>query len=146
MRISSPAFGHQETIPSKYTCDGTGISPELSIEDVPQGSQSLALIMEDPDAVSGTFIHWTVWNIDTSTRNFEEDAAPVGATEGLNSAREIGYHRPCPPYGTHRYFFKLYALDIRLDLPSGAVLSELETAMAGHILDQTEFYGLYSRA
>ncbi|RJQ52745.1 MAG: YbhB/YbcL family Raf kinase inhibitor-like protein [Actinobacteria bacterium] len=145
MRISSPEFEHEGTLPSRYTCDGEGMSPPLVIEDVPVTAESLVLISDDPDAVSGTFVHWTVWNVDPHARHIEEDSVPPGALEGANSASNTGYHPPCPPTGSHRYFFKLYALDTSLDLPAGAGISDLESAMEGHMIDKSEIYARYRR-
>lgn len=145
MRLESPAFAHNQPIPTKYTCDGEDVSPPLKIFDVPANAKSLALIMDDPDAPRGTWLHWTVWNIPPDTQEIAENSVPQGAVEGMTDFGRPGYGGPCPPSGTHRYFFKLYALDTMLNLPPGAKLSELEAAMSGHILAQAELIGLYSR-
>ncbi len=145
MQLTSPAFEHEKDIPSQYTCDGQNINPPLKIEAVPENTESLALIIDDPDAPSGTFIHWLVWNIDPKTNKIEENSVPQGAIEGMTNFGETGYGGPCPPSGTHRYFFKLYALDTELDLTPNAGKDNLEQAMQGHILDSTELIGLYSR-
>ncbi len=145
MKISSPVFGHKGTIPAKYTCDGANISPALTIEGVPDGARSLVLIVDDPDAPSGTWVHWVVWNIDPKTRQLAEGA--VGAAEeGVNDFRKRDYGGPCPPSGTHRYFFKLYALDTVLHPGDGASKAAVEKSMKGHILDQAEIVGLYRRS
>ncbi|MFH1533967.1 MAG: YbhB/YbcL family Raf kinase inhibitor-like protein [Nitrospirota bacterium] len=145
MEISSKAFNHNENIPAKYTCDGEGINPPLTIIGTPQDAKSLALIVDDPDAPSGTWVHWTVFNIDQSTQEIPENSIPQGATEGLTSSNSQEYGGPCPPSGTHRYFFKIYALDTTIDLDETAKPYDIEQAMEGHILDQAEFIGLYSR-
>lgn len=145
MRIASPAFGHNQNIPAKYTCDGENVNPVLEIAEVPEDAKSLALIMDDPDAPRGTWVHWTLWNIDPSTRQIDENSVPAGAAEGTTSFGKPGYGGPCPPSGTHRYFFKLYALDQMLDLPASTDKSGLENAVQGHVLGQAEFIGLYSR-
>lgn len=145
MQISSPAFQHNGRIPALYTCDGKNISPPLAISDVPETAQSLVLISDDPDAPVGTWVHWLVWNIDPKTTEIAEHTAPAGAIEGTTSFGNVGYGGPCPPSGTHRYFFKLYALDIRLDLPKSTDKKALEEAMKDHILAKAEIIGLYSR-
>ena len=139
--LKSPAFENNKKIPLKYTCDGTNISPPLTIEGIPDEAKTLALIVDDPDAPSGTFDHWVVWNIRASTNKIDENKAP--GTEGMNSARERGYHGPCPPSGTHRYFFKVYALDTSLDLSAKSKKKDVEKAMGGHVLAKGELIGLY---
>lgn len=145
MEISSPAFTHNGSIPAQYTCDGDDKSPPLRISGVPRGAKSLALIHDDPDAPMGTWVHWLLWNINPLTEEIEENGVPPGAIEGTTSWGNTGYGGPCPPSGTHRYFFKLYALDTILDLPSSADMAKLEEAMASHILAKSELIGLYSR-
>lgn len=145
MKIQSPAFQHNENIPAKYTCDGEGINPPLQFLDVPGNAKSLVLISDDPDAPMGTWVHWTIWNIDTKITEIAENSVPADAVEGTTSFGNVGYGGPCPPSGVHRYFFKLYALDTVLDLPAGANIKELETAIQGHALGNAEFIGLYSR-
>jgi len=145
MKIESLAFKHNEKIPSKYTCDAGDVSPPLQFSDVPKNAKSLVLIMDDPDAPMGTWDHWTVWNIDPTTRDIPEGSTPAGAVEGTQSWKQTGYGGPCPPSGTHRYFFKLFALDTRLNLPSSVNKAKLEAAMKGHVLDKAELIGLYSR-
>lgn len=145
MKISSPAFTHNGHIPEKYTCDGRDINPPLLIEAVPEGTKSLALIVDDPDAPMGTWVHWVVWNIRAETGEIKEDAVPQGAGQGLNDFRRHDYGGPCPPSGVHRYFFKLYALDAVLELGGKAKKADLEKAMKGHILGQAELIGLYKR-
>lgn len=144
MKITSSAFENNGNILSKYTCDGEGVNPPLSFSEIPATAQSLVLIVDDPDAPSGTFVHWTVWNIDPKTTGIAENSIPAGATQGMTSYGKEGYGVPCPPTGVHRYFFKLYALDTKLYLPAVRADS-LEKAMIGHTLAQAEIIGLYSR-
>lgn len=145
MIISTPAFENGERIPEKYTCDGPNINPSLIFEGVPEEGKNLALIVDDPDAPAGTWVHWTVWNIEPRSGGVDEDSLPPGAVEGMTSFGEPGYGGPCPPSGTHRYFFKLYALDAELDLATGASSSDLEAALEEHVLETAELVGLYSR-
>lgn len=150
MQITSSAFNHEGDIPSIYTCDGQDISPALSWSGIPEGAVSLALINDDPDAPGGTWVHWVVFNMPASMNGLPEnvaskDLAAQGIVEGITSFRRTGYGGPCPPSGTHRYYFKLVALDISLDLDAGAGKAEVVEAMEGHLLDQTELMGRYSR-
>jgi len=145
MRIESTTFKHSESVPKKFTCDGENINPELSIGDVPEGTKSLALIVDDPDAPVGLWVHWVVWNISPETKTIKEHSVPKGAMEGATSAGKPGYRGPCPPDGEHRYFFKLYALDTEINLPPDADKDALEEEMVGHVLDKAELIGLYSR-
>lgn len=145
MELTSPAFLHNEKIPSKYTCDGANFSPLLRFEKIPQDSKSLVLICDDPDAPMGDWVHWLIWNIDPATTEIPENFSPTDAIQGTTSFGNIGYGGPCPPSGVHRYFFKLYALDTTLDLPPSTQKADLETAMENHILAQAEMIGLYQR-
>jgi Raf kinase inhibitor-like YbhB/YbcL family protein len=145
MKIESVAFGNNDMIPANYTCDGADINPQLTIGGVPAGAESLVLIIDDPDAPGGTWVHWTVWNIDPSVTEIPENSVPVGAVEGVTDFGETGYRGPCPPSGTHRYFFKLYALDTTLELDSSAAVQDIDEAMDGHILESTELVGLYGQ-
>lgn len=144
MKLTSPAFANNGAIPSEFTCDGAGLSPPLSISDIPKNTKSLALISDDPDAPVGTWDHWIVFNIPTSTTLIPKGAEPSGVA-GRNSWGKTGYGGPCPPSGTHRYFFKIYALDTILNLPKGSAKKDLETAMQGHIIEKAELIGLYNR-
>lgn len=144
MRLASPAFGQNQPIPAKYTCQGEEVSPPLVAEDVPVNAKSLALVMDDPDAPLGTFVHWTVWNV-APRGAFKEGAVPGGAVEGMNGADNQGYIGPCPPAGTHRYVFKLYALDATLQLPATAGARELEAAMEGKVIERAALVGLYRK-
>jgi Raf kinase inhibitor-like YbhB/YbcL family protein len=143
MTISSPAFTNGGNIPSKYTCDGANVSPPLELHDVPATAKSLALIVDDPDAPSGTFTHWFVWNIDPKEKTIAEGAR--FPHQGINDFGRTGYGGPCPPSGTHRYFFKLFALDRELALPSGPKRGRLETEMKGHVVARAELMGRYAR-
>jgi len=145
LKISSTAFTHNGPIPSKYTCDGADVNPPLVVENVPTGTHSLALIVDDPDAPAGTWVHWVVWNIRASTKEIKENAVPDGVSQGITDFKKRKYGGPCPPSGTHRYFFKLYALDATLTLGPNADKAVVESAMKGHILAQAELIGLYSR-
>ncbi|HBT81527.1 hypothetical protein A2757_01285 [Candidatus Giovannonibacteria bacterium RIFCSPHIGHO2_01_FULL_48_47] len=144
-RITSQVFEHNKFIPPKYTCDGENISPPLEISGVPESAKSLVLIMDDPDATRGVWAHWLLWNISPDTKEIPENSVPPGTTEGVTSFGRSGYGGPCPPSGTHRYFFKLYALDQAISLPSSADKKKLEEAMEEHILASSELIGLYSR-
>ena len=141
--VKSPAFENNKRIPVKYTYDGADVNPPLTIEGVPEETKTLVLIVDDPDAPMGTFDHWVVWNIPAATRRIEENTVP--GIEGMSSYRKHAYGGPCPPYGTHRYFFKVYALDTQLDLKLNSTKRDVEKAMKGHILAEGELVGLYSR-
>jgi len=145
LSISSPAFENGRPIPPRFTADGIDVSPELRIDGLPVGTASLALIMDDPDAPMGTWVHWVVWNIPADTAAIEEGSEPGGSTGGRNSWGRTGYGGPAPPSGTHRYFFKLFALDNVLDLPPTADKAALEGAMEGHVLATAELMGTYTR-
>lgn len=150
-RLSSTAFENGATIPSQYGCAGSDTSPALSWTDPPAGTKSFALIVEDPDAPSGTWVHWVLFDLPASTRQLPKDVPKKaeiegGARHGQNDFRRLGYGGPCPPPGpAHRYYFKLYALDTNLDLKSGASKADLENAMKGHILAEAQLMGRYGR-
>ncbi len=143
--LTSPAFPGNGLIPKEYTCDGADRNPPLGIRNVPPRTESLALIVDDPDAPRGTWVHWVVWNIARGTTEIAEASVPAGAVQGTNDFGRRSYGGPCPPSGTHRYFFKLYALDNSPALPAGATKKQLEEAMQGHILGSAELVGLYRR-
>jgi Raf kinase inhibitor-like YbhB/YbcL family protein len=148
--LGSTAFRQGEAIPSKYTCDGDNVSVPLQWADPPVGTRSFAITVEDPDAPSGTFVHWVIYNIPANSRDLPEDGAseanlPEGSQNGANSARRTGYMGPCPPSGTHRYVFRLYALDTTLNLNAGATKDQLLKAMQGHTLADAELMGTYTR-
>ena len=150
MQIQSIGFKPEGMIPPKYTCDGLDISPPLEWEEPPQGTKSFALVCEDPDAPSGTFFHWIIYNIPAAITHLPEKVSPgkdlpMGGKQGKNSLSDIGYTGPCPPSGTHRYYFKLYALDTMLDLKPGANHSDLLKSMKGHVLGESSLMGRYAR-
>jgi Raf kinase inhibitor-like YbhB/YbcL family protein len=144
MELSSPAFGANQPIPENHTHHGAGVSPPLMIGGVPTGTQSLALIVHDPDAPNGDFIHWTIWNISASAGVLPENHIPSGALQGANDFGAMGYGAPAPPSGTHHYLFDLYALNIELALPAGARPVALQAAMEGHVLAQAQLVGTVS--
>jgi Raf kinase inhibitor-like YbhB/YbcL family protein len=148
--VESSAFSEGGTIPRQYTCDGKDISPPLSWKGVPEKTKSLALICDDPDAPSKTWVHWVLFNLPPQTKALPEgvparESVSGGRTQGVNDFGKIGYGGPCPPSGTHRYFFKLYALDTELKLSSSATKADLERAMKGHIVAEGALMGKYSR-
>lgn len=150
IHITSPAFHEGKSIPSRYTCDGEDMSPPLEWGEVPAGTQSIALISDDPDAPMGVWVHWVLYNLPPDTRSLQEDMPPDeklpnGALQGVTDFRRTGYGGPCPPSGTHRYYFKLYALDRKLDLGAGAAKNDLLKAMEGHILGEGMLMGVYKR-
>lgn len=145
LTLTSAAFKHSQPIPARFSCEGSDTSPPLAIEGVPKEAKALALIMDDPDAPAGTWVHWVLWNIDPSTKQIAQGSTPRGAEQGVNSWLRKGYGGPCPPSGQHRYFFRLYALSQRLNLPSNSTRKDLDRAMKGKILAQTELLGVYSR-
>lgn len=150
IQLTSEAFSDGTMIPKRFTCDGEDLSPPLSWSGLPTETASLALICDDPDAPVGTWDHWVLFNIPVSETGLPENVPAKatlddGSVHGNNSWGRLGYGGPCPPGGTHRYFFKLYALDIALDLKTGATKSQLVKAMEGHILDQGQLMGKYKR-
>jgi Raf kinase inhibitor-like YbhB/YbcL family protein len=144
MNISSPQFLNNKPIPAKYTCDGENTSPPLVFSDVPENAKSLVLIMDDPDAPMGTWIHWVLWNIDPKIKEIPENSMPSGAVQGKTS-RQNSYGGPCPPNGIHRYFFKLFALDTTLDISSQTDANSLIKIINKNIIAKTELIGLYQR-
>ncbi len=146
MNLISPAFEYGQPIPVKYSCRGEDISPPLQWSEPPAGTRSFVLIMDDPDAPMGTWDHWLLFNIPPETRSLPENLRPTSPIRiGRNSWGKNAYGGPCPPSGTHRYFFRLYALDSTLDLPDGASKGALLTAMQGHILAQAEWMGTFRK-
>jgi len=145
MKISSSAFQEGGTIPEKFSKNGQNVSPELRVEGAPAEAKSLALIVDDPDAPVGLFTHWLVWNIDPKTTEIAENSPPNGAVQGTNDYPNLGYGGPQPPSGTHRYYFKIFALDRMLDLKSGAKRREVDAAMRGRVIGQGELMGRYSK-
>ena len=144
MKITSSAFQEGGNIPSKFTCDGSDTSPPFQITGVPSEAKSLVLIADDPDAPSGLFTHWLIWNIPPQTNSIAEGSVPKGV-QGTNDFGKSGYRGPCPPPGTHRYSFKIFALDRQLALRSGAKRGQVDAAMKGHVIAQGELVGRYSR-
>lgn len=145
LTITSPAFADESMIPQRFTCDGVDASPPLSWDGAPRQTKSFALICDDPDAPGGVWVHWVVFNIPVTATGMHEAVVPGDAVQGANSWGGSRYGGPCPPGGTHRYFFKLYALDTKLDLPPGIRAGQLETAMHGHVLAEATLMGRYSR-
>ena len=145
MKITSAAFQENGNIPAKFTCDGAGVNPALRFHDTPVEAKSLVLIVDDPDAPSGLFTHWIVWNIDPKTTEIGEGATPQSGVQGTNDFGKSGYGGPCPPSGIHRYYFRIFALDRMLDLKPGAKRPELDAVMRGHVVAQGELMGRYSR-
>ncbi|HSX00325.1 MAG TPA: YbhB/YbcL family Raf kinase inhibitor-like protein [Patescibacteria group bacterium] len=142
MELTSPAFSANQLIPVNHTHQGAGISPPLMVSGAPEGTESLALIVHDPDAPSGDFTHWLIWNISGSTGVLPEDHIPTGAVQGTNDFGAVGYGAPAPPTGTHHYVFNVYALNCELPLKAGAHLGDLQQAMEGHILAQADLVGV----
>jgi len=150
LELTSPAFSEGEMIPARYTCDGSDISPALSWSGVPKTAKSLALICDDPDALRGTWVHWVLFNIPADAVGLPAEISSAATLEnsarhGKNDFRRLGYGGPCPPGGTHRYFFKRYALDTGLNLDSGITKDQLLKAMQGHILAEAQLMGKYKR-
>ena len=144
MKLTSPSFENKSLIPSRFTCDGIDINPPLNIANVPSGAKSLALIVDDPDAPMKVWVHWVVYDIDPGTKVIAENSVP--GKQGINDSNGKNYGGPCPPSGTHRYYFKLYALDKVLGLKEGVDKKSVEKAIEGHILAKDELVGLYKRA
>jgi hypothetical protein len=140
--LSSPVFSEGSIIPDKYTCKGEGISPPLSIKNIPDEANSLALFVHDPDAPQGDFLHWAMWNISPNTANIDEDLPPVDVIEGMNDFGQTGYGSPCPPSGSHRYIFDLYALSDPLNLHLGTRRQELEQALRSLAITKTTLTGI----
>ena len=150
MQVTSTAFKEGQSIPRQYTCDGVNISPPLEWNGVPKSAKTIAIIADDPDAPSGTWVHWVVYNLPAENIGLVENLPltenlKAGGFQGKNDFQKIGYGGPCPPSGTHRYFFKVYTLDSELPLKAGATKADIEKAMQGHIVAQTQLMGTYSR-
>ncbi|HKV54598.1 MAG TPA: YbhB/YbcL family Raf kinase inhibitor-like protein [Candidatus Binataceae bacterium] len=150
LSITSPAFRNGDTIPTRYTCSGENISPALKWNDVPQKTESIALIVDDPDAPNGMFVHWVFFNLPAGAGGLPENVRPSktaeGGTQGLNGRGQVGYTGPCPPPGApHHYHFRLYALDRKLSLNSAAGASEVESGLKGHVLAASELVGIFGR-
>ena len=152
LELTSDAFANGQSIPVKYSCKGKNISPALAWNEPPAGTQSFALIVDDPDAPMGTWVHWVLFNIPANTHNLPEDAQitaktiePNTTSVGKNSWGDLRYGGPCPPSGTHRYYFKLYALDTTISLSPGATKEQVLKEMQGHVLAQAELMGTFSK-
>jgi Raf kinase inhibitor-like YbhB/YbcL family protein len=145
LKVTSLAFENNNNIPLKYGCDGDNVNPPVQIEDVPSGTKSLALIFDDRDAPRGTYVHWILWNIDPATKEIKENSIPEETVQGLNDFKKNSYGGPCPPTRPHKYVFKVYALDTRLELTSKSTKADLEKAMEGHLLAQGQLFGVYKR-
>jgi hypothetical protein len=143
MKLNSPAFEHGETIPVRFTCDGSDASPPLQLNDIPEGAASLVLVMDDPDAPGGVWDHWVAY--DVVPQEMIDEAVETLGTPGTNSWGRTGYGGPCPPSGTHRYYFTVYSLDTSLGLLPGADKAEVLEALAGHILAEATLMGRYGR-
>lgn len=147
MLLVSPAFSADPRIPVKYTCDGENVSPPLVVHEIPEKTNSLVLIVDDPDArQEGGWVHWVVFNISPQVHEVAENAVPEGGTEATTSFGKTGYGGPCPPSGLHRYLFKLFALDTKLELTQSATREDILKAMDGHIIDWTILVGTYERS
>jgi len=144
--ISSPDFAEGGSIPARFTCEGEDVSPALNIAGVPAGTRTLALVVEDPDAPSGTFTHWIVWNISVGVTRLAAGGLPAGAQQGTNEFGNVGYNGPCPPSGTHRYYFRLSALDAPLRLAPGASREDFDAAIKGHVVASAEVMGRYAKS
>lgn len=150
IQVRSPAFGEGEMIPRQYTCTGDGVSPPIAWQAPTDSVESFALVCEDPDAPMGTFTHWVLYDLPSNVHELperipNEDHPPTGGTHGVNSMHRTGYMGPCPPSGTHRYFFKVFALDTRLGLEPGAGKDDLLEAMEGHVVGKGQLMGKYQR-
>jgi Raf kinase inhibitor-like YbhB/YbcL family protein len=150
IKITSSAFSEGDMIPKRYTCDSEDVSPDLAWSGIPQGTKSIALICDDPDAPMGTWVHWVLFNLPAESTELpaaipSDKTLSNGAVHGKNDFGRLGYGGPCPPGGTHRYYFKLYALDTQLNLASGITKNQLLDAMEGHILAQGQLMGKYKR-
>lgn len=143
MQLTSPSFQNNQSIPERFSCEGDSVNPELAVRDVPAEAKSLVLIVDDIDASGGSFIHWFVFDIPPAIGTIEEDSIP--GKQCVNSAKRKGYAGPCPPSGTHRYIFRLSALDTLISLQEGARMSEVKMAMQGHVIAETELTGLYKK-
>lgn len=148
IKITSSAFKNGKLIPNKYACDGDDVSPPISWSSVPDGTESIAIITDDPDAPGGTFVHWVIYDIpgditELSEEISSDDALEDGTQQGTNDFGNIGYNGPCPPKGTHRYYFKIYALDKETGIDPGATKEDLVNAMKGHILGEGKLMGKY---
>ena len=144
-RLSSSIFEDNGNIPGKYTCDSANVNPPLKIENAPLETRSLVLVFDDLDAPRGTYVHWILWNIRPDTKEIKENSVPEGAVQGMTDFKKRKYGGPCPPSRAHRYVFKIYALDTRLDLNPDSTKKDVEKAMKGHVIGEAQMAGLYKR-
>ena len=145
LKISSAVFENNKSIPKKYTCDGANGNPPLKVENVPREAKSLALILDDKDAPRGTYVHWILWGLHPGLQEIRENSVPEGAVQGRNDFQKNNYGGPCPPSRAHRYVFKVYALDVQLNLDPKSMKADLEKAMEGHVIARGELMGVYKR-
>ena len=145
LKISSPAFENTGKIPRKYACDGANVNPPLKVENVPSNTKSFALVFDDIDAPRGSYVHWILWNIDPNVTEIKENSVPEGAVQGVNDFKRRYYGGPCPPGRAHKYVFKIYALDTLLNLNPSSTKKDMEKAMQGHIISQSQLMGVYKR-
>jgi Raf kinase inhibitor-like YbhB/YbcL family protein len=145
LNVTSPAFEHNGNIPLTYGCDGKNVNPPVQIGNIPPGTKSLALVLDDQDAPRGTYVHWILWNIDPDTKEIKENSVPEGAVQGLNDFKKNRYGGPCPPTRPHRYVLKVYALDTRLELDPKSTKADLEKAAEGRIIGRGQLVGVYKR-
>lgn len=143
--VTSSAFSQGQLIPKQYTCDGANINPPLALSGIPTNAKNVVIIMDDPDAPSGTWTHWVTWNISPDTKEIKSGIKPIGSIVGNNDFGESSYEGPCPPSGTHHYFFRIYALDIKVQLTPDFKRKNLEQEMSGHVVASGELMGKYSR-
>lgn len=145
LKISSPAFENNGPIPVKYTCDGANVNPPLKIENTPRETKSIALIFDDIDAPRGSYVHWILWSIDPTIKEIKENSVPEGTVQGMNGFKKQSYGGPCPPGRAHRYVFKIFALDTRLNLDPNSTKADLEKVMRGHVKAQAQLMGIYKK-
>ena len=145
LNVTSPAFENKGNIPLTYGCDGKNVNPPFQIGNIPPGTKSLALVLDDQDAPRGTYVHWILWNIDPDTKEIKENSVPEGAVQGLNDFKKNRYGGPCPPTRPHRYVLKVYALDTRLELDPKSTKADLEKAAEGRIIARGQLVGVYKR-
>ena len=144
-KITSPVFENNSGIPPRYACDGKNISPPFEIKNVPPQVKSLALVVDDLDAPRGTYVHWILWNIEPMVKEIKENSIPEGAIQGTNDFKQRNYGGPCPPSRAHRYVFKVFALDRRLDLSPDSAKVDLQKAMKGHVIGEAQLIGRYKK-
>lgn len=145
MNLTSSAFENDRVIPKKYSCEGIGMNPPLRITDYPMNTVSFAILVHDPDAPVGDFLHWLIWNVDPNVDEIAGGSAPIGSVEGINGMGELGWVGPCPPHGLHHYEFHIYALDKMLEIPETSTRSDFLQAIDGHVLEEATLVGLYEK-